>query len=191
MTTRVMLISSAGSSALREARFEDGHGLDASGLRQAEQAAGSLPGTARVVVSPSVRCRQTARALGLDAEPVDDLAGCAMGRWRGLTLGEVAAAEPEAVAAWLGDPSAAPHGGESLHGLCTRVGAWMESVAEDSGRVIAVVEPDVVRAAVVMALGTPEASFWRIDVPPLHAMELSGRGGRWNVRAGRPLSPSE
>jgi len=36
-------------------------------------------------------------------------------------------------------------------------------------------------------LRAPESAFWRVDVPPLTATEFSGRAGRWNVRAGRPL----
>jgi hypothetical protein len=51
----------------------------------------------------------------------------------------------------------------------------------------AVVEPDVVRAAVVCALGAPAQSLWRVDVEPLTATEFSGRSARWNVRAGRRL----
>ncbi|MER7973356.1 histidine phosphatase family protein, partial [Streptomyces sp. NPDC096080] len=33
----------------------------------------------------------------------------------------------------------------------------------------------------------PETAFWRTDVAPLTAVDLSGRAGRWNVRTGRPL----
>ena len=60
--------------------------------------------------------------------------------------------------------------------------------AEHDGRTVAVVEPEVVRALVVRVLGAPESAFWRVDVPPLTATELSGRAGRWNLRAGRPLA---
>jgi hypothetical protein len=53
--------------------------------------------------------------------------------------------------------------------------------------VVAVVEPDVVRAALVAALEAPHAMFWRFDIRPLTATALSGRAGRWNVRVGEPL----
>ncbi|MEU0528240.1 histidine phosphatase family protein [Streptomyces niveus] len=190
MTTRVTLISPALSAALREARFADGP-LDAAGRRQAEGIRGAVADAFAdagqlVFVSPSSRCEQTAEALGLVAEPLSELRGCAMGRWRGLRLDEVAAKEPQSVAAWLADPAAAPHGGESLDALHTRVGHWLDALPADA-RVLAVAEPDVVRALTVHAIGAPAEVFWRIDVLPLTATELSGRNGRWNLRGGRPL----
>ncbi|MFD3605947.1 histidine phosphatase family protein, partial [Streptomyces sp. NPDC058656] len=132
MTSRVMLISPAMSAALREARFDDGCPVDPAGLRLAEAAAGSLPSADRVLVSPTVRCRESAEALGLDAHAVTepDLAGLDVGRWRGATLAEVSTDEPEAVGRWLADPSSAPHGGESVSGLCERVAKWLETVAD-------------------------------------------------------------
>lgn len=224
MTTRVMFISPAMSTALREARFEGFEGgddaLDPAGLRQAEAARDAVrdlvrdagPGAVRdvvrnagsdpiretspratsVYVSPSPRCRRTAEVLGLDAHLLADLAPCAMGRWQGRTLDDVAAAEPESVAAWLSDPAASPHGGESLLALHTRVGHWLDSLSTETdthstGRVIAVAEPDIIRAAAVHALGATPQAFWRIDVRPLTVTELSGRGGRWNLLSGRPL----
>jgi broad specificity phosphatase PhoE len=187
MTSQVMLISPAITASLREARFDDGCSLDASGLRLARAAAGALPSAERVWVSPTVRCRETAGALGLAAVEAVELAGLDAGRWRGATLAEVGAREPEALARWLADPSAAPHGGESVRAVCERVAGWLESAAPVAGRTVAVVEPEVVRAAVVVGLGAPESAFWRADVAPLTAVELSGRSGRWNVRVGRPL----
>lgn len=188
MTSRVILISAAISEALREARFDDGCPVDASGLRLARAAAGSVPAAARLWVSPTVRCRETAGALGLDTpEDAPELAGLDVGRWRGATLDEVSAKEPEAVARWLADPGSAPHDGESVRAFCDRVAGWLDTASEVTGRTVAVVEPEVVRALVVRVLGAPESAFWRVDVPPLTATEFSGRAGRWNVRAGRPL----
>ncbi|MFE2600792.1 histidine phosphatase family protein [Streptomyces sp. NPDC059396] len=224
MTTRVMFISPAISTALREARFattepteavepdiatsgtvtdtsgtatatdalDPPDALDPLGLRQAEAVRETFPrtATATLYVSPSARCRRTAEVLGLDAAPLPDLAPCAMGRWQGRTLDEVTAAEPESVAAWLSDPAAAPHGGESLRTFHTRVAHWLDTLGSESAgsrHVIAVAEPDIIRAAAVHALGAGPRSFWRIDIQPLSAVELSGRGGRWNLLGGRPL----
>ncbi|MFF4208694.1 histidine phosphatase family protein [Streptomyces sp. NPDC001796] len=191
MTNRVMLISPAMNTSLRAARFDDGCSLDAVGASHARSAAGALARAGRALVSPTARCRQTASALGLDADDAPGLAGLDVGRWRGRTLDEVGAAEPESVALWLRDPAAAPHGGESVHDLCERVGVWLDEAAHVPGRTVAVVEPDVVRAVTVRVLGAPEPAFWRIDVPPLTAAELSGRAGRWNLTLGRPLERAE
>ncbi|MEV4975859.1 histidine phosphatase family protein [Streptomyces scopuliridis] len=225
MTTRLMLISPAMNPALREARFPhtdrpdgdgpDDDGLDALGLRDAEAVRETFPATATTYVSPSPRCRRTAEALGLDAKPLPALAPCAMGRWQGRTLDEVAATEPDALASWLADPASAPHGGEPLLALLTRAAHWLDTLGEGTpgdgvpgdgvpgdgvpgdrvpgdsgtarGRVIAVAEPDIIRACAVHALGATPAAFWRIDVRPLTATELSGRAGRWNLLSGRPL----
>ncbi|MEU8032263.1 histidine phosphatase family protein [Streptomyces sp. NPDC049099] len=188
MTSRVLLVSPATSASLRQARFDDGGSLDAVGAVRARAAAGSLPAAERVAVSPGARCRETATALGLDGVPVPELAGLDVGRWRGRTLEEVGAAEPEAVGHWLTDPGCAPHGGESVQDLCGRVARWLADAQAVAGRTVAVVEPEVVRAAVGGALGLPVTVFWRLDVPPLTVTELSGRAGRWNLRLGRPLA---
>lgn len=185
MTTRVTLISPARSEASEAVRFDDGAPLSPAGLRAARAAAGALPSDALNYASPSPRCLQTAEALGLrEVTAVEEAAGCAMGRWRGRTLQEVTEEEPEGVARWLSDEGSAPHGGESVRQLCERAGAWLDRLAVHQGRVVAVVEPDVVRAAVVRALGAPPQSLWRVDVEPLSATAFSGRSGRWNLRVG-------
>ncbi|MEU1230669.1 histidine phosphatase family protein [Streptomyces sp. NPDC005828] len=187
MTLRLTLISPATSEALREVRFDDDGPLDPAGIARAEAVASALDPSPRAYTSPSPRCRGTARALGLLAEPLDALAGCAMGRWRGQTLEAVAAAEEAGVSAWLSDPAAAPHGGESLRDLRVRVGAWLDGLTAGSGRVTAVAEPDVIRAAMVHALAAPDVTAWRLDVRPLTAVHLTGRAGRWNLRAGESV----
>lgn len=198
-TVRLTLIAPAMTAALREARFDDDGPVESvtagpAGPAGSAGPAGpagsfSLRAGVRVVSSPSGRCRATAEALGLDPGAVaveEALAGCAMGRWRGRRLDELAVAEPESVAAWLADPAAAPHGGESLRALRERVTAWLDAL--EPGAVHAFAEPDVIRAAVSHALGAPDSAFWRLDVRPLHAVELSGRAGRWNVRLGTPVN---
>lgn len=197
MTVRVTLVSPAASTATATACFEDGHPLTEAGRQRARRAAGALPsGPDPVPASGTVRCTQTAQELGLAVAPAPGLAGWSAGAWRGRTLDDVAATEPDAVAAWLADPHAAPPGGESLVQLCTRVADWLSAPPEPSAAppapaahgIVAVVEPDVVRAALVVALDAPYPMFWRLDVRPLTATVLSGRQGRWNVRVGDPLT---
>ncbi|ATL33072.1 histidine phosphatase family protein [Streptomyces formicae] len=189
MTSRVLLVSPAMTASLRQARFDDGAPLDDRGRADARAAAGSLPADALVVTSASTRCRETAEALGL--APTDspaELAGMAMGHWRGRSLHEVTASEPEALARWLTDPDHAPAGGESVSSFSARVVRWLDATAAGEGRLVAVVEPEVVRAAVIHVTGAPPAAFWRLDVEPLTVTELSGRAGRWNLRLGRPVN---
>ncbi|MFI0238660.1 histidine phosphatase family protein [Streptomyces sp. NPDC016845] len=189
-TTRILFVTPALSVAQRKAAFDDDGPLDPAGAAQARAAAGALPADARVVVSPSARCTETAEALGLtNTSSSAELAGVDAGSWRGRTLDEVGAAEPGALGRWLTEPDvAAPGGGESVAQVCARVGRWLGRVEPGAGRLVAVVEPDVVRAAVVHAIGAPPAAFWRLDVEPLTVTEFTGRLDRWNVGLGRPLT---
>ena len=45
----------------------------------------------------------------------------------------------------------------------------------------AITHGEVVKAAVVHALGAPLLAFWRIDAAPLAITELHAHGGRWTV----------
>lgn len=142
--------------------------------------------------SPTPRSRATGDALGYAPLVQLALRDCDMGRWRGLTLGEAMAREPAAVDTWLGDPRATPHGGESLLAFVSRVGGWLDTrPAEDGGRIVAVAEPSVIRAALVYALKAPPSTYWNIDVRPLSTTTVTGHAGRWNLRFdGVPVQPS-
>ncbi|MDT9698372.1 histidine phosphatase family protein [Streptomyces sp. P17] len=183
MTIRLTLLCAAAPTG-REVRFADTP-LDERALRQARTAAAALPAATTCHTAPSQRCRQTAEALGWDSlvtEPA--LRDLEMGRWYGRTPEEIATADPVAFSTWLSDPEAAPHGGESVADVCRRIDAWLGALPDGAGQVVAVVEQAVARAAVICALAAPPASFWRIDVPPLDAVRLTGRAGRWNLRMG-------
>jgi broad specificity phosphatase PhoE len=182
----LFLLCHGATRATRQAAFPLDEPAEEKGLAAAAGLAGCLPLVARVVVSPARCARQTTAALGLTAVEERAVRDCDWGRWRGRTLDEVIAAEPEAAASWLADPAAAPHGGESVAMLIRRVSCWMDA-GSLSGRVLAVTHPAVVRAAVVHALGAPEQGFWRVDVPPLSLVELNRSAGRWSLRAGRLL----
>ena len=47
--------------------------------------------------------------------------------------------------------------------------------------VVAITHGEVIKAAVVHALGAPVLAFWRIDASPLAFTELHAHGGRWTV----------
>jgi broad specificity phosphatase PhoE len=183
MTARLDLLAHGASEATRAARFPDDEALEACALVSLEALSGRIRPYARALAAPARAARETAQALGLDAEVEAALRDCDYGRWRGLASKDVAEHEPDAFAAWLRDPAAAPHGGESIAALLERVGAWLtQSLARESAS-LAVTHASVVRAAILTALGAGASSFWRIDVAPLSLARLSGREGRWNLVA--------
>ena len=187
MTARLDLLAHGPSAATRAARFPDDEALEASALGALEALRGRLRPYAHVLTSPARAARETAAALGFDAEVEMALSDCDYGRWRGLASKEVAEREPDEFAAWLGDPGSAPHGGESLADLIERLGAWLtQSLARESAT-LAVTHAAVVRAAIVKALGADSSAFARIDVAPLSLARLSGHAGRWNLVALGPV----
>ncbi|GGJ01132.1 histidine phosphatase family protein [Streptomyces brasiliensis] len=186
MQLRVTFVAAARSSSLLAERFEDDRPLDQAGWDEVQHAAGELLPLAAAELrycSPTPRSRATGDALGYAPLVQLALRDCDMGRWRGLTLAEAMAREPSAVDAWLADPRSTPHGGESLISFISRVGGWLETrPADDGGRIVAVAEPSVIRAALVYVLKAPPASYWNIDVRPLSMTTVTGRAGRWNLR---------
>lgn len=82
-----------------------------------------------------------------------------------------------ALAGWLGDPCAAPHGGESRRDLMARVGAWLWG--RPSG--VAVCDAGVIRAALCHALGLDAAAADGIDLAPLRATRLTAARDGWRV----------
>ncbi|MGW1359341.1 histidine phosphatase family protein [Streptomyces chartreusis] len=186
MSLRVTFVAAARSSSLLAERFQDDRPLDQAGWDEVQSVAyGLLPLAAAELryCSPTPRSRATGDALGYAPLVQLALRDCDMGRWQGLTLGEAMAREPGAVDAWLADPRATPHGGESLLGFIGRVGGWLDTRPVDDGdRIVAVAEPSVIRAALVYALKAPPSTYWNIDVRPLSATTVTGRAGRWNLR---------
>ena len=140
-----------------------------------------------MLTAPARAARETAAALGLDADVETALRDCDYGRWRGLALADVAAREPDGFAVWHNDPAAAPHGGEPVTALIERAGAWLAELLARHGATLAVTHASVVRAAIVSTLAAGSAAFWRIDVAPLMLARLSGREGRWNLVTLGPL----
>jgi broad specificity phosphatase PhoE len=187
MTARLDLLAHGASAATRGARFPDDEALEASAVDALEALRGRLRPYAQVLTSPARAARETAAALGFDAEVEMALTDCDYGRWRGLASKDVAEREPDAFAAWLGDPAAAPHGGESVAALMERVSEWLTQSLAREGATLAVTHAAVVRAAIVNGLSAGSSSFARIDVAPLSLARLSGHAGRWNVVALGPL----
>lgn len=134
----------------------------------------------RILVSPALRCRQTAGALWPDlAEPETDAAFWEQdfGDWEGTAFADL----PD-----LGEMTQAalaahrPPQGESFADLCERIAPALTDAAT-GGRVAIVAHAGVVRAGLALALGTVPAALG-FEVAPLSLTRLSALGdGRWSV----------
>jgi broad specificity phosphatase PhoE len=175
---RLLLVRHPPTSATRRAAFPLDEPLDAAGRTAAAALAGALPRRCEVLSSPRLRCRETAAAAGLDARVEPALAECDFGSWGGIALRDVDAGD---AGAWMGDPEAAPHGGESLKAFAARVADWIDDQARSEGTAAAITHGGVVKAAVVHVLDAPLSAFWRIDAAPLSVTELHAHDGRWTV----------
>jgi broad specificity phosphatase PhoE len=192
IAVRVTLIAAAATGNRRRTEFPADAPLDAAGARSAGHGALRVRLAERVLISPMIAAQQTAEALGLSGEVTPALADCDYGRWAGASLETIAAAEPEAVAAWLADDTAAPHGGESHRQLRTRVGTWLDHVgATLTGHTIAVTHAAVIRAAIAHAIAGTPLSFWRIDIAPLSQTMLTRSNDQWRLRAITPIGEQE
>lgn len=196
MPYRLTLLAHAPTRAQRAAAFPLDEAAEAAGLRCAAAMAQTLASTAwrrvdRLWTAPERRARQTAAALAdaglaVDIGDVPELRDLDHGRWGGRSLADVGATDPAGVAAWLDDPAAAPHGGESLLMLSRRVSAWLAAFTEP-GHTLIVTHPAVIRAALAYILTADARAFWRLDIGPLSMTDLR-HNGRWTVRTlGQPL----
>jgi broad specificity phosphatase PhoE len=183
MTRRVTLICHGATTAVRTAAFPGDEPLHEQAAAAATRLAGALRRIDHALTSPALRARQTAAALSLDATEDPMLRDCDYGRWTGRRLSDVEKDEPDAVASWLTDAEAAPHGGESLAALHGRVATWLGRRGRDGGHVVAVTHAAVIRAAIVHAIGAPAHSFWRMDIAPLSFTDLRWNNGLWTLRA--------
>ena len=182
MAPRLTLIAHAPTEAQRHAAFPLDELLEQREMAKVAALGWKAPRAHRIVAGPERRAQQTAEALGLSAENVAELRDCDYGAWRGYTLSEVEQRQPQEVLTWLTDPSAAPHGGESILQLITRMGDWLkEQSAVD--HTIAVTHPAVIRSVLVHTLQSPPSSFWRIDIAPLSLTDLRWNGRVWTVRS--------
>ncbi|BCM18655.1 histidine phosphatase family protein [Mesorhizobium sp. J8] len=183
MFARLTMIASGATQATRKGRFPSDEAPEPWALDHASVLASSLRRADRVWTSPALAARRTAEALGLDATVEPLLGEQDFGRWAGKGFKEVQAEDPKGMAAWLADPDAAPHGGESLAAVARRGVALMERLAAESGHTIALTHAVPIRAAIVHVLGAPLSAIWKIDIEPLSLTELRSDGRRWALHA--------
>lgn len=190
MTPRITLISHAPTAAVRRAAFPLDEPLEEREFTRIADLGWPAPRAQRILSAPEQRTRQTAEALGLTSTIANEMRDCDYAQWRGRDLNEIQSSDAEGLLAWLTDPAAAPHGGESIVDLIARVGNWLDA-QRDAAHTIAITHPAVIRAAIVHLLGAPALSFWRIDIAPLSLTDLRFNGRSWTLRStASPLSAS-
>ncbi|VVM91390.1 histidine phosphatase family protein [Pseudomonas fluorescens] len=177
-STRLTLICHARTVAQKLACFPTNEPVENSALASGALAERVAP-PRRLICAPELRTRQTAAWFGADAQIDEALRECDWGRWHGVSIKSLQNSEDPALHAWLEDPHATPHGGESVAQLCERVAIWLSSLQATPGHVVAVTHPFVIRAALIHVMqGT---AFHDIDVEPLSMVELRFTG-RWRLR---------
>ena len=177
-TTRLTLMCHARTVAQKLACFPTNEPVENTALAS-DSLAGRFTAPRRLICGPELRTRQTARWFGADAQVDETLRDCDWGRWHGRSIKDLQHKEEAALQAWLEDPHATPHGGESVAQLCERVAAWLVSLQATPGHVVAVTHPFVIRAALIQMMRG--SAFHYIDVEPLSVVELCFTG-RWRLR---------
>ncbi|MBN9220197.1 MAG: histidine phosphatase family protein [Mesorhizobium sp.] len=183
MHGRLTMICSGITAGTRRGAFPSDEPAEAKSLALAEAMRATLPHADRVWSAPALRARQTAEALALKASVEPLLADQDFGRWAGRRLEDVQAAESEAVAAWLTNPDAAPHGGESLADVARRASRMVDGLVAERGHTIALTHASVIRTAILHVLGAPLAASLKIDIEPLSITDFRNDGRRWVLRA--------
>ncbi|MFJ4194043.1 histidine phosphatase family protein [Pseudomonas sp. NPDC089534] len=178
LATRLTLICHARTVAQKLACFPTNEPIEQMAPAEGSLAA-RLDGPYRLVCGPELRTRQTAAWFGPDAKVEEALRDCDWGRWHGQSIKALQRHEPEALQAWLDDPSAAPHGGESVARLGERLAVWLVSLQSGPGHTVAVTHPFVIRAALTQVVGSQAPHC--IDVEPLARVDLRF-AGRWRLR---------
>ncbi|MHC4044071.1 histidine phosphatase family protein [Bradyrhizobium sp. 23AC] len=139
-----------------------------------------LPRDAASYASPSRRTIETARALGLEPEPVSEFREQDFGDWTGHRHDKLAESGGDAYARFWSDPAAGrPPGGESFADQVVRVRLGLSRIA--AGSATLVVHSGTIRAALCIALDlTPQAAL-RFVVDPLSLTRIDRLASGWRV----------
>ncbi|QND64812.1 histidine phosphatase family protein [Mesorhizobium loti] len=183
MLVRLTMICNGATAATRQGSFPLDEPLEPRSITLAQTMRATLRRADRVWTSPALRARQTAAALSLDASAEPLLADQDHGSWAGKRFDEIQAEHPEGIAAWLTDPDAAPHGGESLADVARRASNLMGGLIAERGHTVAITHANVIRTAILHVLGAPLAACWKIDIEPLSITDFRSDGRRWVLRA--------
>jgi broad specificity phosphatase PhoE len=187
LATTLVLICAASTRSSRIGGFPaPEEPLDEAGRRVSEFAL-EARFRGKVAIGPMLSARESARAIGVEGPIEPALADIDYGRWTGRSFEEVHAAEAEALAAWLADPTTACPGGETMAAVEMRVGCWLDAVAAREAPICAITHPMVIRAALARALGLPPRATLAIDIAPLSRTTLS-HNRHWRLQSIVPRS---
>jgi len=147
-----------------------------------------VPAGAEAWAGPEVAALRTAEELGLNPLVAPALRDRGYGAWAGRRFEDLLTNEPGPVQAWLAAPHNATPEGESAADLVGRVGGWLDALPSSAGgdaparrRVVAIVHPTVVCAAVLHVLAAPPAALRQVDIRPLARVRMTCHDTTWSV----------
>lgn len=149
---------------------------DATAIAAVVRAVGTVD---RVLVSPALRCRQTAEALWPGRGFATDVALWEQdfGDWDGMALARLPDLGPMTRATLARHR---PPNGESFADLCARVRPAV--LAVPPGRIAIVAHAGTIRAALSLAL-TDAADALGFEIAPLSLTRLTRHGADWSIGA--------
>lgn len=134
----------------------------------------------KAFVSPILRTRQTAKAIGQNFEILENLQEVDFGQWDGLTFDEISQRWPGLVDKWSQfDLDFAFPGGESLRDFTARVGACADDIINsDAKTVLAVTHGGVIRSMIchLLGLGAQNYLLFNASVASISIVNIFPRG---------------
>jgi len=182
VTARISLICHGATASNRLSAFPADEPLEAKTAELALQMKRRLQRADRILAGPSLRTRQTAEILDLEAVVDPSLRECDYGRWAGRPINAVGESEPENLMLWMADLNSFPHGGEPMSAVLARAAGWLDETIKASGHIILITHASFIRGCLLHILQAPQAAFWKIDVEPLGITELRSDGRRWTLK---------
>uniref|UniRef100_E6VDD6 Phosphoglycerate mutase n=1 Tax=Rhodopseudomonas palustris (strain DX-1) TaxID=652103 RepID=E6VDD6_RHOPX len=138
-----------------------------------------LPRDAAAVASPSRRTRDTAAALGIEAQLDPDFREQDFGTWTGRRHDDLSRELGSAYDAfWQDAARLAPPGGESFVDQITRVRQGLERL---SGDTVLVVHSGTIRAALAIALDSSPDAALSFVIDPLSLTRIDRLGSGWRI----------